>query len=425
MVSNPDDDVAVTHYLATIHDLDQGRIVVSPRVPGSPRSSLAAARHRLGADMLAALGKEPLTGSIAKAPALALALAWMRGERVGDLVVDRAHALPEELLRELAALTQDAHIRLWLVWIGAPPPRLRLSAGKPVKITAKQLRDALPVIPAPAQQPRPPAWPALPITDFPVFMEVCRARIADADFARVAEVFDLARAAAARFAADYGIGVRIGTPQLNLLRTEAWLRDEMLTADHHPAQLLVTLRAAQVGLFHHNLLLRWRPNRLPHPAEAHLGTQLTDAVIRRLRRLCAPAEAAALALRLHLAADLNALQIRHLSPDGATVTQMAPEYDRVAVVEHRFPRTAQGILSAHLAHRLESGAGEDAPLFPRVPPHPDHETLRIRFGLPMLDTIPAATADPTATTPWLAQRGLSLHRLEPYRLTDKYRNSDQ
>lgn len=417
IVMNPDDDVAVATHLAAVHDVGQGRVVVCPRDTRtrSAQRSLDAARKRLGTDLLAALDKNPDDIARHRGQALALAGSWLRGERVQDLVVDRAHALPGQLLLELAAFARDAQIRLWLIWVADPPQRPDTGAVKTLTITARQFRDALPAPPAgPATaQPAPPDWPDVPSSDFPVFMQVCRARLDPADFRRIAQTFDLAQEAADELANQFRIGT---TERQRVSQVEVWLRDQMLTGDQHPSQLLVTLRGVQAGFFAQHLFLRWRMSLLPSPAQAHLPTRLTDDVARRLRRLCAPDEAAALVIQLHLAADPRTFQLRDLSTDGATLTQQQLRYSEDVSVQHRFPRSAHSILATHLAQRHRDGAEDDSPLFADVPPPGRHKALRQRFGpAPM----PADSA--ACSTPWLAERGLSLHGIDIREIQEKRR----
>ena len=421
VVMNPDDNVAVAKHLAAIHDLDHGRVVVSPHgtLARSPGTRFGAARKRLGADLLAALGKDPDGIAHSRAETLALAGYWIRGERVSELVVDRAHALHRELLRELAGFARDAQIRLWLIWVANPLQRRDLGDVKMRRISPEQFRDALPAMPSIAPPPPPPSWPALPSSDFPVFMEVCRARIDPTDFRRVGETFDLAQEAATELAADLYYDTLSGIDDVHLLGLEAWLRDHVLAGGHHPSQLLVKLRGVQAGFFTHKFFLRWQPSLLPRRAEAHLPTRLTDDVAKRLRGQCSPDTAAALAVQLHLAADPSALKIGQLSADGATLTQRFSSFAKEKSVEHRFPRSAHGILVAHLAQRRGDGADEDSPLFASVPRPASDETLRLRFGLPMLAAAQVSADVPACSTPWLSERGLSLHRIDPRKITER------
>ncbi|TMR40892.1 hypothetical protein [Actinomadura geliboluensis] len=435
LVTNPDDSVAVAQHLADLHAPGHGRVVVSPieTFTGPAPTSYGAARRRLGADLLTALGKDPEEIAHHSGQALALAGFWIRGERISDLVVDRAQAVHQQVLRELAEFARDTPLRLWLVWVAAPLRRPDLGKVTVRTITAEQFRAALPATsgrtlepasdrtPAQAsaasQQPAPRDWPALPSSDFPVFMEVCRARLDPADFRRVAETFDLAREAAAELALD--LGIHHGESRyhdLQILHVETWLRDQVLAGDHHPSQSLAKLRGIQAGFFERHLYLRWRRSLLPHPPETHLGTRLTADVVARLRSLCSPETAAALVIHLHLAAGLTSITVGQISTDGATYTQDVAYLSRTEPVRHRFPPSAHGILAAYLAHRTSTGAVDDSsPLFPKAPAIPGRELLRQRFGVVRL-AAPVPPSGRAHATPWLSERGLSLQRLDTHEI---------
>ncbi|MGH3521554.1 MAG: hypothetical protein ACRDU4_01695 [Mycobacterium sp.] len=88
VITNAGDDVAVTAHLAALGTFGDARIVVRP-TPGADDV------RTLGLDVLVATGKNPTAAQQERVTAGSweIARAWMTGQRVTDVIVDRAHRL--------------------------------------------------------------------------------------------------------------------------------------------------------------------------------------------------------------------------------------------------------------------------------------------------------------------------------------------
>lgn len=115
-VHDPDDDLGCVRHLTALHDLAAGRVVCHP-TPGATWPVLVR-------DLLEALGKrrDGLARARRVLDGAALVRIWMRAERVGHLVVLRAHRLRPQLVEALAELAAAAAVTVWLIWHDTDPP---------------------------------------------------------------------------------------------------------------------------------------------------------------------------------------------------------------------------------------------------------------------------------------------------------------
>jgi hypothetical protein len=430
MVGNAHDDVAVNHHLVRLQ-LHDRRVVVRP-TPG------VHDRATLGLDILAALGKDSLPLLRDKLTALAwdLAAAWLTGQAIADLVIDRAHRLRPDRIADLTEMASACGARLWLVWGPSTPTdrsrALAVTGPDTLHIDHTELPALLPAVPTTPDLPRPtpdPDWPALPTADFTTFLAACYRQLSEADFARVYTAFLTAW--------DQTCAWIDRPPASGLLRTTTntsrpspqfitelirWLRDDFLGPSPIPAEALIRLRAAQASLLRRAVLLRWQPAALaPHPA-ARLPHDLTAEVIRHLHLWCRTDIPALLALTVYLreppATYPRTLHLADLSPDGKTLT--LPE----RATHVRVPPQARTLLAAHHALRRRQGAADDDLLFtdlsqPASPVNPTHFFLQIETALWALHIDTHALTAPgcphnhrgPGNTGWLGHRQLSVHLL--------------
>ncbi len=450
IVENPSDHASITRHLAATGGLAAGRAIIRP-TPG------AADLCTLGLDVLVAAGisteaaqKEHLRGVCWE-----YARAWLTGHRVTDLLADRAHRLTAAQLTALGGLAADLGASLWLLWGSSADPapaiaELRNVVGREVeRIGMWDLCGQLePVERKPVGLPEADGWPPLPEADFITFLAACRRHLAAPDFAAVASAYyDAADMT------DLWTELRRDLPARSMACFTAvltsWLRDDMLGPAPCAAVALVRLRAVQAALLTRGILLRWDATALgPDPA-ARLTGDLTPGRATMLAMACGQTGmAAATALCLHLnhrATHLGHLAISDIAPDGSALTLdparwqlaggQAGSRDGTALAELaygdlvRLPACAQPIIAAHLAYRRGQGADEGDPYFigSRSPDRGSPErTLNnavsracrtIGYDPPWLhgnDCRYGADTGLTAREPgWLAERGLSLHRIDP------------
>jgi hypothetical protein len=243
----------------------------------------------------------------------------------------------------------------------------------------------------------------------------------------------------------------IGDALVHLLR-------EQMPGTRPPAEALIRLRAMQAALFLAGILLRWDTQTLgPDPA-ARLRGDLTPQVSASLMTMARTDHAALTALALHLnqgPAYFTCWSLTDLAEDGSVLHEPAhhqhnppkwmsyPNYQaemarRVGVTETPcagpivVPEHARPIFAAHRAYRMtRADAGADGwALFPipadasRV--RPATGALReaiirtcewLNLDPPWMHRDPCRFGGDTGLSPrvhgWLAERGLSLHQLDP------------
>ncbi|MBO3742207.1 hypothetical protein [Actinoplanes flavus] len=472
LVDNRRDHASNVARLAELHQPAHGRIVVRPTPGGSSRPIM-------GLDLLTALGINPellrKKGGQLNSQSWRLAQAWMHGHGVTELLVDRAHDLPAEIVADLAGLAAAAGARLWLVWSADTSAEKVLTALADTDRSVALLylpdfHELLEPVTAPYRRQRAPGpgddtapLPALPAADFTTFRAACHRLLSRRDFARVDGLY-----CHTADTVDQWIRHRLpdsGPPALDDIAgpLAAWLRDVHLGP--HPAPLaLLRLRATQAALFGHGLLLRWNPARLgPDPAGRLPGT-LTEQTVTNLTALPRTDHAAVTALSLHLnkgAAYLNCWQIGDLSDDADMLhprpshVHRHPVYASEPVYQDELadvgvdeqpctqpvilPPYTRPILAAHRAYRLAEGATPADDLFWYLTAsrtRPDSAILReavilscrrLNLDPPWMHRSPCRNGADTGLRPrihgWLAERGLTLHELDrdlAQQITDRH-----
>jgi len=183
--------------------------------------------------------------------------------------------------------------------------------------------------------------------------------------------------------------------------------------------------------------MRWNAAALgPEPARRLPGDLTHDKAIVLGAACCRTDAAAATALCLHLnlgTAHFEDLNISDVAPDGSALLQHpAIDPGRNGLAEGapvKIPACARPILAAHLAYRLSQGAAGSDPYFthPRDPGSRSPERIlrnavtrtcrKIGYEMPWMhggDCRYGADIGLTEREPgWLAERGLSLYRIDP------------
>ncbi|MEV6682144.1 hypothetical protein AB0N09_35585 [Streptomyces erythrochromogenes] len=399
------DDPGLNRRLAALEA--SNRIVVRPNPVRSTTD--------LVWDVLAAAGKNPAavhSPRLSVTDAWKATAAWLSTARVTDVIVERAHRLlPGEAL-DLARLADRIDADLWLIWSSPADPtrtcnsleslgRSRRNGGRlPHSGPHREVRvigisiihDLLP-LPAPAHhQPLNPDehadrdadWPALPASDFPLFLATCRRRLAGDTFDQLNHAYRAEAQRADEFVRRHRHELTPNrTPGAFQRHLNAYLRDERLGTAASPRLALIRLRAIQAALLTRGVLLRWQPAALGPAAPERLTTWLTPGICRALRATVSTHAAAVTVLSLHLTAApdrFSHLLCRNIDEHGRylylpTLAEHASylRADWALQLDRRdenespsyahttgktlLPPYAADLLAAHLAHRRADGAG--------------------------------------------------------------------
>lgn len=459
VVRNDDDGQAVRGWLKQFQDITT-RELPCPQVLVRPTPS-AVDQATLALDLLVALGKNPetLVGERIGTAVWDHARAWLAAAAVTDLVVDRAHHLAVDRLRDLAGLAAWLRCRVWLIWSGsgdldavsaaAQEARARWTSIGP-DLLDRLLRLPSRLVPSGSRL----ASRVLPAAEFTTFRAACRRHLSPSEFADVDGIYLDAAGRVDRWIERHhrlrGQGRQAFGAELAV-----WLRDEQLGPVADPGAALVTLRATQAALFIRGVLLRWDPALLgADPARRLPGTIDPNRLPHDLYAGARTAPAAITALSLHLNQPplyFDCWRVDDVPANGSTVSprvtrhyHQAPQYlsepdyrdaiEATSGVEEipcqhaiRLPRPAHVLLAAHRTYRLLQGAQVTDPLFtaPRTGEQATHTGLRATA---------ARTVARLHQTPqwlhgddcryggdiglnrrvfgWLIERGLSVHLLD-------------
>lgn len=412
LVTDAFDEVNLTRRLAA---LESAQCVVVRPNPVRSASDLVW-------DVLTAAGKNPAaarTNRLTIDSAWAAAAAWLAAARTAHIVVERGHRLSEREAVRLAELADTVDATLWLIWSSPRDAttmgnaleslghsRLHGRRGKlPSTGPHRPLRvihlddfyrllplpdPATSLAPNPDEDPDPDdGWPALPDADFPLFLAVCRRRLAADTFDQLNHVYRSEAQRTDQFVRRHPHDLAAPRSGDFARGLNAYLRDERLGPAVGPRVALIRLRAIQAALLSRGVLLRWQPASLgPNPA-GRLPTWLTPTICRALRATVPTEAAAAAVLALHLSAApdrFSHLLCRNVDEDGHYLylstfsdnavylrTDWAAEIDRCEDDEcpsygHTtgktpLPQYAAEIIAAQLAHRRAEGSGTRGHLF--------------------------------------------------------------
>ena len=424
IVRDPEDTPDTGRLLTRIHDVSRGVLVVRPAPGTNSPTELALA-------VLAALGKHLDVRPIDdRSRWWDRARSWTVGHRIEHLVVDRAHTLPAELIHRLLGLAQAAQAAtLWFVDADAYRTSTALTKlGTNLAVTVQHLFELVDVIPSWPQHPPGLAaqLPALimPSAGFLTFRYACQRQL-PAEQVRLVDTawqatFNMVRSGLLHMP-PYDRTMRPADEQIKaalpgLAESLSVTLAGLLYTAGNSATALLRLRAAEVALFRHGLLLRHRPRH--HGDQDHLRCPLTPIVAATINRAVSTNAAAAAVLHLLfplISADrkqvteLRSWRVDDVHPDGS---QLLTSYGAIPV-----PPEAQPALRARL-HTLqtEGRPAEDTPLID----HRQHglRELAQQVLAPLDLTRPGSgRAAPTGpylygyASAWMAERGFSLHSL--------------
>ena len=412
LVHDAADTPTATRALHALHDLDGGVVVV--RVTPGPRRLNAMAM-----DVLTALGKDDSrTGRVRDGEEnWRRCAAWMSGERVRHLIVDRAETLGVHQWRAFVALAALCGPSLWLIAHGGSLTRVQRESRSELPLTEIMFEEFLAqhasespgcadtqgtgLETSPAD---PTPFPALPRSDFTTFRADCRLLLSPDDFQRVEDEIQRAAESTRRWLSG------MSDP------TEDGLKDHLrglIDGCRSSGQALARLRAAQAVCLMRGLLVTVDLERLA--ASTKMTRPVLDRhVVDQLRAYTSTHRAAAAAVACVTGASPEAITRINLGD----VTE-----DEVHVADTRFvvPPLARGLLAAHVHVRLAAGAHDVDALFSnsrrgllgtRGTPHQIRAVINdvARASGLMLWT-EWNTKDDLSHQRWLRRRGVSVQRV--------------
>lgn len=353
-VDDPADEPASTRSLQALHDLDEGVVVV--RVSPGPHRL-----HLIAMDVLNALGKHHNRPGNVRAGEenWQRCVAWLAGERVRHLIVDRAEILQAHQWEAFIGLAAHCRLSLWLVAHGGSLARNQretlanwplteitfdeFTAGHAARLNAAatctrgESRTA-----TVASEP----FPTLPHSDFTTFRADCKHLLAPAAFERVDSEMTNAARSTRRWLAD--------TADRNSVAMNEWLR-ELIEGCSSTAQAVARLRAAQAVCLMDGLLVTVDLERLAASTTV-LPPAIDRQLVGQLREYSNTRRAAAALL----------VCLTGAAPEVLTQLNVGDvSYDEVRIGAATFvvPDIARGLLAAHLHYRLQAGAGTGDALF--------------------------------------------------------------
>lgn len=391
-----DDDTAHQVRPRQLTDLAAGRVAVLAR-PAERRDGW------LLWDVLAALGATDAASSrFGEHADIDLVRAWLLAHQVTDLLVVSAEHLSADQIASTALLTAGTGTTLWLLATGVlDDARQETTQGWGAEpVTWTELVAAFADAPAAFGPTTPNAttdatsdapvagdsFPRhLPGDDFPTFRTACRRTLTAAAFDQVdTQLHDDVRAGLALLASVDG-----ALTEENVA-SHLHARYRQLPTD---TQLLVATRATQIAAFRHGWYLQVNtPGLLATAADSPRPATRTPQMWARLRIYAAPFRGATCALAATDldTADLQALTVGAVSPDGSTVT--------TAGATHPVEPGAQLYVRAQWGLRQAHGATADDPFLTA----PDGSAYKGRLYANMLSR--ARTDTGLAVTSWRVAR---------------------
>jgi hypothetical protein len=322
--------------------------------------------HGLTGDILTALGKRSDIAGKGRNQSQdnSLAVAWLRAHHTPDLVIVDAQHLHPKILSGLRRLAEQAQTRLWLLHRAPSSDAFAawLHRNAPTKVAIHEVPRFSATSPVASGCPQRLDLPALPRTDFHLFLDRCRTRISADDYQRVS----------GRFAAQTATAANAMRGATDLHATATDLIDTLLRQAPTDDQLICDLRAIQVAAWHHDLYIRVDLTTLLHSQERpHRNIADIDTALlayRQPQRILVPA----LTARGHALEPIAALTLADAGVDGTLTIDSKPVADSPAL---------KAAVRAARHHRLDERASPDDPLIPYAPKAMSHMITQAREDL--------------------------------------------
>lgn len=352
LVRDSNDAPQCARAVNALADLARGIIVV--HVTPGPRRL-----HWIALDLLGALGKDITRPGVGRSGEenWRRCTAWMSGERVQDLVVDRVELLQPDRWRDFMGLAAHCGVTLWLIVHGESLNRGQrelLDDWPFAEISFDQFvaRHELSTPDDPAQNDTPArvapsaSPPILPSSDFTTFRADCRRLLEPSAFRDVEREL--------QSAADRTRRWLVATPNPTVEGTWEHLRD-LIGDCRSTREALIRLRAAQAICLTRGLLVNVDIARLAASTETPRPL-VNEQLVSQLRAY-ASTHRAAVAL-VSCITDASPEAISWMNARDATETHVT-----VAGTEFSVPRVASSLIAAHLHFRSAAGAHGNDPLF--------------------------------------------------------------
>jgi hypothetical protein len=348
LVLDPDDDPQRAAFTRTLNSTSDGRLVAEIR-PGTRRLMWIA---RVLAE---ALGKSVDVSSTTRNQNLLWerTTAWIAGEQIRDIIIDRAHQLGRREWDALVELAATSNSRLWFI-VQQPTLARGLNdavrdwAIRPLDWPTYQANWDTAEIPGEAPDSvEKKAFAAVPDDDFLTFLGTSEMILDRSHYREVEAVFERARQATASWLGGCG-----DTP-------EDWSRRVRATVEAGATlpEAVSALRGIQTAFFLGGLWLQVDLRKLKLGFNAAGSIKFDDELAARLRHYSNPTWAAAAAIRAITGCALTALielPIGAIDKDATTIS--------VGRREHQVPNCARGIIRAQLELRAWQGATDADPV---------------------------------------------------------------
>lgn len=406
LVDDPDDTPASTRALHALASLDNGAIVVRT-TPGERRLQTVAL------DLLSALGKDLDRSARNGEENWRRGTAWLVGEQVRHLIVDRAEILRADRWRDFIGLASHCDTSLWLVCHGASLRRGQREMLDDWPLT--QISFERFIVQHAAQRPPggeegvdaaspPAAFPTLPRSDFTTFRADCRRLLAPDAFDRVEVEMKAAADLTHRWLGD------ASDPDATTMKEH--LR-QLIEDCRTTGQAVARLRGAQAVCLMAGLLVTVDLERLAGSTQTVrplIDRQLVD----QLRAYSSPQPAAIAILACLTGASPEAISI-------ANVDDMTADAVRIAGRTFAVPGIARCVIAAQLHHRLAAGALPQDALFSDAHRGELGQRSSARAIRGVISKVSKATGlmlwgeqhsqDDLSRQRWLHRRGVSVHVL--------------
>lgn len=348
LVVDANDDPQRAAFTRTLNNAAAGRLVAEIR-PGTRRVMWIA---RVLAE---ALGKSIDVSSTTRNQNLIWerTSAWIAGEQIRDIIIDRAHQLGRREWDALVELAATSNSRLWFI---VQQPTLARGLNEAVRDWAirpvdwatyeenwdnSEIADEAP---APTENTD---FAPVPDDDFVTFLDTSEAILDRSHYRQVEAVFDQARQTT-----DDWLTTCKDSP-------EGWSRRVRATVEAAATipEAISALRGTQTAFFLSGLWLQVDLRKLKVGFNAAGSIKLNDELATRLRCYSNPTWAAAAAIRAITGCALTALIELPIGAIDVMATTIS-----VGRREHHVPAHARGIIRAQLELRAWQGATDTEPV---------------------------------------------------------------
>jgi hypothetical protein len=347
LVTDADDDPRRAEFTRGLNDATAERLVAEIR-PGTRRIMWVA--RVLGE----ALGKSIDVSSTSRNQNLIWdrISAWVAGEQIQDIIINRAHLLGRTEWDALVELAATSTSRLWFI---VQQPTLARSlneaveawAIKPIDWATYQANWDSPAAATPDAEDERPDFARVPEDDFLTFLSTSEMILDRSQYRQVEAVFDQAK-----FATEDWLTTCDHTPDGWSSRVRATIEGAATLPE-----AIASLRGTQTAFFLGGLWLKVDLRKFKIAFNAAGAIKFDDNLATDLRRYSNPNWAACAVLRVVTGCALASLAELPISAIDATASTIT-----VGSREYPVPTRARGIIRAQLELRAWQGATDADPV---------------------------------------------------------------